>query len=205
MLLEIGISPCPNDVFIFAGILLGAVKADGLEFRFRFEDVETLNRLAQDSGLDVAKISYANYSRCAKDYRLLGCGGALGRGVGPLLLTSGARLDPEREILVPGEFTTANFLLDYYLERRAVKRFVPFDALYEELLTIPGSQGVVIHEKRFTYRKDGLTLIRDLGDHWEECTGFAIPLGAIVARTDLDIAAPLENIIRRSLAWSYAH
>jgi 1,4-dihydroxy-6-naphthoate synthase len=205
MLLEMGISPCPNDVFIFAGILLHAVAMDGLEFHVRYEDVETLNRLAQHSDLDVAKISYANYSRCSGRYRLLDCGGALGRGVGPLLLANGAHFDADREILAPGEFTTANFLLDFYVHRRVTKRFVAFDALYEELLAGPGAQGVVIHEKRFTYAKDGLTLIQDLGEHWEARTGYPIPLGGIVIRKELEIQDRLENVIRRSLAWSYAH
>ncbi len=205
MRIDIGISPCPNDVFIFAGLLRAGVDTGGLEFRFRFEDVETLNRLAQEGRLDAAKISYANYLRCAAAYRLLDCGGALGRGVGPLLLTNGESFDPDGEILAPGEFTTANFLLDYYLQRAVHKRFVPFDILYEELLRREGAQGVVIHEKRFTYRQDGLTLVQDLGEHWESRTGYAIPLGAIVVRRSLDIQDPLADLIRRSLAWSYAH
>ena len=182
MLLEIGISPCPNDVFIFAGVLLGGVRGERLELRFQFEDVETLNRMAQEGDLDAAKISYANYMRVEGTYRLLECGGALGRGVGPLLLKNGSEFDPDAEVLAPGEFTTANFLLDYYLQRKVTRRFLPFDALYETLLTMPGAQGVVIHEKRFTYEKDGLTLVRDLGEHWEAKTGYAIPLGAIAVR-----------------------
>lgn len=205
MRIDLGISPCPNDVFIFAGLLLGAVPTDGLELRVRFEDVETLNRLAQSRALDAAKISYANYIKCAADYELLDCGGALGRGVGPLLLSNGGGFDPQGLVLVPGEFTTANFLLDYYLGRPVRKTFMAFDALYDALLKTPGEQGVVIHEKRFTYRQDGLTLICDLGEHWEDKTRFAIPLGAIVARKRLGIREALEDAIRRSLTWAYAH
>jgi 1,4-dihydroxy-6-naphthoate synthase len=204
-MLDMGISPCPNDVFIFAGILLGPVRADGLEFRMRFEDVETLNRLAIGGELDAAKISYASYARCSDAYALLGCGGALGRGVGPLLLTHGGEFDPDEVVLAPGEFTTANFLLDFYLGRPVRKRYLAFDALYAELMARPGAQGVVIHEKRFTYRQDGLTLVQDLGEHWERETGYAIPLGAIVARKDLGIQEALEDVIRRSLDWAYAN
>lgn len=205
MNLRTGISPCPNDVFIFAGILLGKVQDDKFSFGVRFEDVETLNQLAQRVELDVAKISYANLIRCGGAYCLLDCGGALGRGVGPLLLANGAPFDPEREVLSPGEFTTANFLLDFYLQRAAQKRYLPFDALYTELLTNRGAQGVVIHEKRFTYERDGLTLVQDLGEYWERETGYAIPLGAIVVRNELNVGAEIEGLIRRSLAWSYAH
>jgi 1,4-dihydroxy-6-naphthoate synthase len=176
-----------------------------MQFRVNYQDVETLNRLSQGAALDVAKISYANYRRCRDEYGLLETGGALGRNCGPLLLAHGERWDPDAEILVPGEFTTANFLLDFYLQRPTSKRFLPFDALYAELLERPGAQGVVIHEKRFTYQADGLTLVQDLGEHWEGQTGYPIPLGAIVTRRSLAIADAVTQVTRRSLAWAYAN
>ena len=214
--LTLGISPCPNDVFVFSGLLLKTIDTSGLDFDVNFQDVENLNHLAQSGSLDVVKISYANYIHCRQNYDLLSRGGALGRGVGPLLLvneTGGDAFTPHREILVPGAYTTANFLLGFYLNPDAApdgnaplqKRFLPFDTLYEELCRTPGAQGVVIHEKRFTYAKDGLTLVQDLGEHWEQQTGYAIPLGAICVRRSLGLAATLDDLIGRSLAWAYAH
>lgn len=203
--LTLGISPCPNDVFIFSGLLLDAVDSDEYTFRVEYQDVETLNGYAQRGELDVLKISYANYPLCADGYDLLPTGGALGRGVGPLLLSNGtAGWDLSREVLVPGEHTTANFLLDFWAEKLLTKRFAPFDTLYEHLCATPGAQGVVIHEKRFTYAQDGLTQLQDLGTYWEQQTGFAIPLGAIIARKRLNAAA-LTSVIQRSLRWAYAH
>lgn len=203
--LTLGISPCPNDVFIFSGLLLGEVQSAAYAFQVDYQDVETLNSYAQRGDLDVLKISYANYPLCADRYDLLPTGGALGRGVGPLLLTHGsAGWDPEREVLVPGEHTTANFLLDSWAKRPLVKQFAPFDTLYEHLRATPGSQGVVIHEKRFTFAEDGLTQLQDLGTYWEQETGYPIPLGAIIARKGLGISA-LTALIQRSLRWAYAH
>ena len=202
--LTLGISPCPNDVYIFSGLLLGTVKSAELEFRVDFQDVETLNARAQAGKMDVVKISYANFIHCRDKYDLLPNGGALGRGVGPLLLSNGGGWDPDGEVLVPGEFTTANFLLDFYVGRPLRKRFLAFDDLYAELLTVPGAQGVIIHEKRFTYAADGLHLLQDLGDFWETETGFAIPLGAIAARKELD-QARLAAAVRESLHWACAH
>ncbi|MBC7808511.1 MAG: 1,4-dihydroxy-6-naphthoate synthase [Akkermansiaceae bacterium] len=209
--LSLGISPCPNDVYIFAGLLLGKSDTHGLKFdSVQYEDVETLNALSMTGDIDVCKISYANFSRIADRYELLPCGGALGRGVGPLLLVHGARshFDPSRETLVPGEFTTANFLFDFYTRRSDIpKRYVPFDILYAELCNRPGAQGVVIHEKRFTYQSDGLTLVQDLGDFWEEKTGHAIPLGAIAVRRSLgtDTIASVKSAIKDSLQWADAN
>ena len=202
-----GISPCPNDVYIFAGVLLGEVGWDGPGFQVAYEDVESLNALAKAGAGDVLKISYATYQSVADRYALLPSGGALGRGVGPLLLSNGATaVDLGAELLVPGEFTTANFLLDFYLQTPVRKRFLPFDRLYAELCERPGAQGVVIHEKRFTYAKDGLTCLQDLGEFWEDRTGHPIPLGAIIARRDRGIDPDaLDDLIRRSLAWADAH
>lgn len=219
MKLSAAISPCPNDVFIFAGLLLGAVRRPDLELEVEFHELETLNRGALRGRWDLAKISYANYRNCAGDYALLRCGGALGRGCGPLLLSNGGAWDPGAEVLVPGEHTTANFLLDFYHASRAGsadaprplrKAFLPFDALYRRLLGPEPCQGVVIHEMRFTYAADGLTLLRDLGAHWEEATGHAIPLGAVALRAGLAAASPglaggLEDLIRASLDWARSH
>ena len=46
MKLTIGISPCPNDTFIFDAMLNGKIDTEGLTFDYRLEDVETLNTLA---------------------------------------------------------------------------------------------------------------------------------------------------------------
>ena len=205
--MTLGISPCPNDVYIFAGLILGKVAWDGPPFCLAYEDVETLNTHARQNAYDLVKISYANYRFVQSGYELLEAGGALGRGVGPLLLTNSTKsLDPTREVLVPGEYTTANFLLDFFLQETTVtKRFLPFDTLYDELCNRPGAQGVVIHEKRFTYQQDGLTLIQDLGEYWEGKTGHPIPLGAIVARRSLNLTEKFDDLTRRSLAWADAH
>lgn len=204
--LTLAISPCPNDIFIFAGLLTGAVTHPDITFTPHFLDVQATNEAALTERFDVVKISYAAYPPLAAAYELLPCGGALGRGCGPLLLRHGAEaFDPEAEVLVPGAQTTANFLLDFFVGKPLQKRFLPFDSLYEALLTTPGAQGVVIHEKRFVYQADGLSLIQDLGEHWEAETGHPIPLGAIIARRALGQSAPLTELIQASLGWSEAH
>lgn len=208
MRLAAAISPCPNDVFIFAGLITGAVGRQGWDLDFEYHDVETLNRGTREGRWDLAKISYASYPGCARDYRLLGCGGALGRGCGPLLLSNRPQsaIDPERELLVPGRHTTANFLLDFFHPDPPAKTFVPFDELYRRLLGPAPCQGVVIHEMRFTYARDGLHLIRDLGAHWESATGHPIPLGAVALRRGVAAGAEdAEALIRASLDWARGH
>jgi 1,4-dihydroxy-6-naphthoate synthase len=104
--------------------------------------------------------------------------------------------------MVPGAYTTANFLLDFYLGKEITREYLPFDELYYRLCNTPGAQGVVIHECRFTYEKDGLTMVRDLGGHWENRTGFPVPLGVIIARERDGLCAAMEEAICRSLDWA---
>lgn len=228
MKVSIAISPCPNDVFIFAGLIEGAVRRPGLDFAFEFLELESLNAGAREGRWDVAKISYANAAGLP-GYRLLRCGGALGRGCGPLLLSNrggaGGRavFDPSAPVLVPGRRTTAHFLLEFFHRNGQVtgggasgaavplrKEFIPFDALYRRLLGPEACQGVVIHEMRFTYARDGLFLARDLGEFWESSTGYPIPLGAVALAAAAEARSPglgaeVEAAIRASLDWSYAH
>ena len=213
-MIKLCISPCPNDVYIFAGILLGEISHPELSFETTFLDVQAANEAAASAQFDVIKISYAAYPKLSTIYDLLPSGGALGRGCGPLLLKNGdADFDPSAEVLAPGAQTTANFLLDFWATAEfphawgagGQRRYLPFDTLYEELRTVPGTQGVVIHEKRFTYEADGLTLLQDLGEYWEAETGYAIPLGAILCRTSRGLSETVTNLIRESLAWADSH
>ncbi len=212
MKIKIGISPCPNDIFIYSGLILNKINPS-LQWEFVFEDIETLNQRAQNEVLDVVKISYANYKFCAQSYSLLPCGGALGNNCGPLLLTHQAAWNPSKPVYIPGEFTTANFLFDYFAKAKypqIKKIFLPFDELYERLKNEVESQGVVIHEKRFSYVDDDLDLVQDLGAYWESHTGYPIPLGAAILKKSLELSVPglaakiVENI-RESLQWAYAH
>src|SRR5215217_3052592 len=114
MNLSLGFSPCPNDTFIFHALVEGLVRIPGVEFTERLEDVETLNRLAQDGALDVTKVSYGAIPYLLDEYVLLRSGGALGRGCGPLLVTrAGTTVEDLRSgrIAIPGRMTTANLLL----------------------------------------------------------------------------------------------
>ena len=84
--------------------------------------------------LDVAKVSYAALPELLDDYALLPCGGALGRGVGPLVVAR----DPQAElagatVAVPGERTTAYLLLRLWRQGYDVE-VMPF---VDEVIRIP--------------------------------------------------------------------
>ncbi len=203
--LSLGFSPCPNDTFIFHALVSGAVPTAGFTFAPEvLADVETLNHWALAGRLDVTKLSFHALGLVLDEYVLLGAGAALGRGCGPLLVSLPG-LEPaklgDQTVAVPGHYTTAALLLRLaYPECQSVVA-MPFDQIMPALARGEVGAGVIIHEGRFTYRRHGLQLVRDLGRWWEETTGQPIPLGGIAARRSLgqERLLAVEGAIRASL------
>jgi 1,4-dihydroxy-6-naphthoate synthase len=204
MRLTLGFSPCPNDTFIFDALVNGAVDTGDLRLEPVLEDVQTLNEWALAGRLDVSKISYGVLPRVADRYALLEAGGALGVGVGPLLVARPGldRFDPATmTVAIPGRDTTAHLLFSLAFPTAARKEFLVFSGIEAAVLAGRVDAGVIIHESRFTYAAKGLVKLLDLGEHWERETRSPIPLGGIVARRTLGpaVRAEVDRLIRRSL------
>ncbi|HET8659794.1 MAG TPA: 1,4-dihydroxy-6-naphthoate synthase [Micromonosporaceae bacterium] len=88
MSLSLAISPCPNDTFVFHALVHGLVPG-APPVQVTYADVDVTNTAAERGDLDLVKVSYAALPWLLERYELLPCGGALGRGCGPLLLTAG--------------------------------------------------------------------------------------------------------------------
>src|SRR6476660_2584404 len=113
MKLTLGFSPCPNDTFIFDALVNQKIDTEGLEFEVVLEDVQTLNRWALEGKLDITKLSYGVLPLVLDYYKVLNSGSALGRGVGPLLISHSSNKTQKVEeqlIAIPGENTTAHLL-----------------------------------------------------------------------------------------------
>ncbi|MFI8088361.1 1,4-dihydroxy-6-naphthoate synthase [Streptomyces sp. NPDC086080] len=227
--LRIAYSPCPNDTFVFDALAHGRVP-DAPAVDVTFADIDLTNSMAERGELDVLKVSYAVLPYVLDDYALLPCGGALGRGCGPLVLTREAGADlTGRTVAVPSERSTAYLLFRLWAAdvlgtkgggpagpsgeggggRRAggVGEIVvmPFHEIMPAVRDGKVDAGLVIHEARFTYRTYGLHKLADMGEHWERTTGLPIPLGAIIARRSLgeQTLIRLADSIRTSVraAW----
>ncbi len=199
--LRLGISPCPNDTYIFEHwIQLG-----GLDVTYA--DVQTLNEAAHTSQFDVIKVSAGLLVNLNWDeWTLLPCGGAMGYGCGPLLLGNQADFTIEKPTCLPGPDTTAALLFKFWFHKHYPNQtpflqYLPFDKLYQCLLSKEISQGVVIHEHRFTWQRDGIHRYIDLGDFWEQETQAPIPLGVILARKSLGstVIQQIQRHIQHSL------
>ena len=217
-MMNIAYSPCPNDTFIFHAWAHGLIK-DAPALHVTYADIDITNHLAARSeGPEVMKISFAALPQVLKNYALLPCGGALGRGCGPLLLTKEKPAEEQistfngtmltnKKIAVPSELSTA-----YLLFRLWAASHIPGGA--KEIIVMPFHEimpavqagtidaGLVIHEARFTYKEYGLHMLVDLGHWWESETGHPIPLGAIIAKRSLNKEAIAAHI-RASLQYAW--
>jgi 1,4-dihydroxy-6-naphthoate synthase len=206
--ITLGFSPCPNDTFIFDALVNRKIDTEGLQFDAVLEDVQTLNEWALAGKLDLTKISYGVLPLVLDQYILLNSGGALGKGVGPLLVSktghSRERI-PELQIAIPGQHTTAHLLFRLAFPAAAKKEFMIFSAIEAAVLNDRADAGVIIHENRFTYQQKGLLKLMDLGEYWEQTTGCPIPLGGIVARRDVDtdIQIKTDRLIRKSIEYAF--
>ncbi|MDO6429701.1 1,4-dihydroxy-6-naphthoate synthase [Flavitalea sp. BT771] len=210
MRLTLGFSPCPNDTFIFDALVNRKIDTEGFEFEVHLEDVQTLNQWAMAGRLDLSKISYGVLPLVLDSYQLLDAGGALGKGVGPLLIAKSS-ISPTRlsecTIAIPGQQTTAHLLFSLAYPNARKKQFMIFSAIEDAVLSGEVDCGVIIHENRFTYQQKGLVKLADLGEFWEGATGAPIPLGGILAKKDLapGIAQKVNELIRRSLEYAFQH
>lgn len=187
---QIAYSPCPNDTFVFDSWAHGRILgAPALEVTFA--DIDITNGMAERGELDVLKVSYAVLPYVLDQYALLPCGGALGRGCGPLVLTAEEGVDlTGRTVAVPSERSTAYLLFrlwaaDTLPEGVGEIVVMPFHEIMPAVRDGRVDAGLVIHEARFTYQKYGLHKLADMGEHWEDTTGLPIPLGAIIAKRSL--------------------
>ena len=204
----LGFSPCSNDTFIFDALVNKKIDTGDFHFDVRLEDVETLNELAKKGRLDLTKISYGVLPLVAKNYVVMNSGSALGKGVGPLLISQKPVDFDQVEhytIAIPGENTTAHLLFSLAFPNAKNKIFKRYDEIESSVLQSEKILGVIIHENRFTYMDRGLYKIVDLGNFWEEKTGLPIPLGGIVAKRSFDenVLMKVDALIKESMEYAF--
>lgn len=221
MKLTLGYSPCPNDTFIFDALVNKKIDSEGWEFDPVLEDVETLNQWSFEGKLDITKLSYPALFQNLDKYVLLNSGAALGKGVGPILISK-LPLQPQTSniepqiIALPGKNTTANLLFSFAYPGATNKTFMRFDKIEDFVLSESsevsppaggGVLGVIIHENRFTYQQKGLYKVVDLGEYWEEKMNVPIPLGGIAIKRSLDksIALQIDRLIRKSIEFAFSN
>ncbi|HEY6502550.1 MAG TPA: 1,4-dihydroxy-6-naphthoate synthase [Chitinophagaceae bacterium] len=212
MKLSLAFSPCPNDTFIFDALVNRKIDTEGLDIEIMLEDVETLNQWALQGKSDITKLSFPAFFQSLDKYVLLNAGSALGKGVGPLLISKHEMRNEESEIrnkkvALPGANTTANLLFSFAYPEALNKKFMIFSGIEDAVIRAETELGVIIHENRFTYRQKGLYKVIDLGVYWEKKMKMPIPLGGIAVKRSVDKLTSLkvDRLIRKSLEYAFGN
>ncbi len=209
MQLRVGLSTCPNDTFAFHGILERRVDMRGLDVEAELLDVQQLNDGLFADRYDVSKASFHAALLLADRYDVLGAGAALGFGVGPLLVAArpGVSPAPGMRVVCPGRTTTATLLYHCLHPGQGDVSQTVFSDIGGDLREGRADLGVLIHEGRLTYRRDGLLLVEDLGATFEQMAAAPVPLGGILASRALPdgVAATFAAVLRDSIAYGWAN
>lgn len=214
--LRLAYSPCPNDTFIFHAWVHGLIPGAPL-VQEQLEDIDRLNQRAARGEAEVIKVSMYAFAHLRDSYALLHCGGAMGRGCGPLIVApkiSHLRPAPSAgrvtllvdelafaRVAIPGELTTAALLAGLLTGGLRQPVVMPFDRIMPAVAAGEVDAGVIIHEGRFTFGSYGLRRLLDLGEWWEETTGLPMPLGGIAVSRSLspETQAAVDAAVRASV------
>jgi 1,4-dihydroxy-6-naphthoate synthase len=204
--ISIAHSPDSDDAFMFYGLATNKIRVAGYRFTHTLMDIETLNRRAREEVFyDVTAISFHAYPYVQDNYTLMGCGGSVGEGYGPMIVSS-RPLGPADlshvKIAVPGTLTTAYLALKIFNPEIQTET-VPFDQIIPAILAGKYDAGLIIHEGQLTYTSSGLYKAIDLGVWWRETTGLVLPLGGNAIRRSL--GAESHKIISKALRDSIRH
>ncbi len=207
--ITLGHSPDPDDAFMFYALAADKIETGGLAFRHIIEDIETLNRRAMKTELDVTAISIHAYAYVLDQYALLTSGASMGENYGPLVVArEPMSLDEARgkKIAVPGEMTTAYLTLRLCLgETETV--VIPFDKIMDAVERGEADAGLLIHEGQLTYAARGFSKVVDLGEWWMEQTGLPLPLGGNAIKKSLgaELIARVSDLLKESIEFGLEH
>jgi 1,4-dihydroxy-6-naphthoate synthase len=208
--ISIAHSPDSDDAFMFYGLATNKVRVPGYRFSHTLSDIETLNRRAQDEAFfDVTAISFHAYPYLQNNYTLMGCGGSVGEGYGPMVVSLRplTHQDLSRiRVAVPGTLTTAYLTLKIFNPEIETET-VPFDQIIPAVLAGKYDAGLIIHEGQLTYSTSGLYRVLDLGIWWRETTGLVLPLGGNAIRRSLGAESHkiISKALRDSIQYALDH
>lgn len=202
-------SPDSDDAFMFYGLATNKVRIPGLRFTHTLCDIQTLNQKAHDEVYDVTAISFHAYPYIQDKYALMACGGSVGEGYGPMIVSPRPFTANEvktKRIAVPGTLTTAYLALQLFAPGIETE-VVPFDQIIPQVLEGKFEAGLIIHEGQLTYDKSGLHRIGDLGKWWQKVTGLPLPLGGNVIRRALgaELMTAVTAALRESIQYGLDH
>ena len=203
-------SPDSDDAFMHYALARHKIDAGDYEFEHILQDIETLNRAAQNSTYDVTALSIHAYAYLHEKYSLLSHGASMGEEYGPMIVARKEySLDDikSQTVAIPGTQTSAYLGLKLFApEIETIE--MPFDEILPAVVDGKVEAGLLIHEGQLTYSSAGTHLVLDLGKWWSEQTGgLPLPLGGNAIRRDLpeDVKHDVSHLLKESIRYALEH
>jgi 1,4-dihydroxy-6-naphthoate synthase len=194
---------------MFYALATRKIRSPLVQFRHVLEDIESLNRKAQEGVYEITAISYHAYPYVADKYVLMVSGSSIGDNYGPMLV-SAVPMSLEdlrgKRIAIPGKMTTAYLALRIMLPDFEPV-VVPFDHVLDAVREKVADAALVIHEAQLTFAKGGFHLVADLGKWFRKAYDLPLPLGANALRRHLgdDVQAECCRLMRESITYALEH
>ena len=210
--ITVSCSPDADDLFMMRALLDDLIPTGPYQFHIGTSPTDALNRLGTDSGPDVLAFSFAHYPKIAPYYQLLPHGGSMGEGYGPVVVAKNPMSVDELKTLrvgVPGLTTTAWAVLRMIVDvQPVVVSITPYERIFEALRDGEIDAGLIIHEGRLTYEREGFVKVLDIGEWWATQTGgLPLPLGGNSIKRSLgpEVIRDVSDLLRRSIAHGLEH
>ncbi len=207
--IQLAHSPDSDDAFMFFALATGRINTGDYDFVHQLDDIETLNKAAEEGRYEVTALSIHAYAYLSEAYALTNCGASMGEGYGPILVARRGMTIGDlrgRRIAIPGLKTSA-FLAMKLLEPDFVPVVMSFDRIDAAVVEGQVDAGLLIHEGQLSYSDEGLQKVVDLGEWWLETTGLPLPLGGNAIRRDLgeDALREVTSLVEQSIRYGLEH
>ncbi len=198
-----------DDAFMFYALAENLIRSEQYEVEHILKDIQSLNTDSGKLKYDIQAISFFAYPEVQDKYQLMSCGGSVGYGYGPLLVSK-ENINPNdltqlknEVIAIPGEKTTAFLLLKLFMKDFKFK-VVPFDQILDAVKRNDYPLGLIIHEGQLSYPGHGLNKVVDLGEWWLGKTNLPAPLGGNVIKRSLGESEKKEInlLVKQSIAYA---
>lgn len=204
-MIKIAISPCPNDIFNFYGLLTGRLTLS-FPYEIHIKPLHELNKYASTEDYHFLKTSFLTYFKHQGSYRLCSLGHSITSKVGPVVFArEQCGIEDLKELVIgtAGDGTVGDFLVNTLF--KGVKTVpMAFSEIIPNLQKSKIDAGVVIHEARTESDKLKLYKICDLTELWYQKYHLPTPLGAFLAQRSLSSLIYSEFMRALEKSKSYA-
>ena len=200
--MKVAISLCPNDIFVFSGLILKTVANP---YEIDIFVIDELNRQIFKETYDFIKVSSAVLLE-AHSYELTHVGASFSIHGGPLLVKRKDEDVADHKIGVPSLSSTSALLVRKYFPHLHPVEY-PLKMLSELLQKGEIDYAVLINEDQHRIEPLGFEVVADLAQLWYKEFKTYLPLGLLAAKKNMELhdKEKFETLVHQSVLWARDH